>query len=150
MFSFQIYESWRNVQYEKYAFLLEKFPNFFSGKILDIGCGKNFLKQYLQGKTEANIIGTDTSGGDVIADANHLPFPDESFSRIVCIDALHLFDCDFRVLKKNGLAIVSIFFNDKNFEEKRRTLLQKLSDLTIINEFIFAGKEKELFFLAKK
>ncbi len=151
MFSSYIYESWRETQYEKYAFLLERLPGFFNGNILDIGCGDNFLKQYLQARNiDTEIIGVDINGGDITADAGNLPFPDECFEKIICVDALHLFNADIRVLKKGGLMLASIFFNDGNYEEKRRMLLDKLSNMKIMKEFIFDGREKELFVLARK
>ncbi len=152
MFSSEIYESWRAAQSEKFAFLLERIPDFFSGTILDVGCGKDFLKDYLkEKKIDCTIIGTDVNGGDVIADANDLPFANESFDKIICIDSIHLFNNDFqRILKKNGTIIVGIFFNDSSYEEKRKMLLKKLDGLKILNEFIFSGREKELFVVAVK
>ena len=150
MFSAQVYESWRATQYEKYAFLLDQLPGFFEGAILDIGCGNNFLKQYLKTKDiRANIIGIDIEYGDLIADGSSLPFPSETFDKIICIDALHLFKPDLHALKKGGVILASIFFNDGNYEEKRKILMDKLPGLKITNEFIFAGKEKELFVVAR-
>ncbi len=152
MFSSKIYESWHSLQNEKYAFLLEKFPDFFSGVVLDIGCGNNFLKQFLKARNiKTVIIGLDISGGDIMADASNLPFADASFEKIICVDAIHLFDNDFtRILKKNGLALVSMFFNDGNYEDRKKLLKSKLNGLTITGEFVFAGREKEFFVLAKK
>ncbi len=150
MFSSKIYESWRSLQYEKYAFLLEKFPDFFSGVILDVGCGNNFLKDYLKSRgIGMAVIGVDIADGDVVADGANLPFPSESFEKIISIDALHLFRPDLRVLKKGGLILASIFFNDDNFEERKSLLYSRLEGLFVINELIFKGQEKELFVLAR-
>lgn len=139
------------MQYEKYEFLLNKFPDFFDSIILDIGCGNNFLKECLKSKNiKANIIGVDIDGGNVIADANNLPFADECFEKIICIDALHLFEPDLRMLKSGGMILASIFFNDDNFEERKSLLYSRLEGLFVTNELIFKGQEKELFILAKK
>ncbi len=151
MFSSQIYESWRSLQYEKYDFLLSKIPDFFDGTILDSGCGNSFLKRYLKTRNiNANIIGVDIADGDIVADASSLPFPDECFEKIACIDAIHLFNPDLRVLKKGGMILASVFFNDDSYTGKRRILMDKLFGLKIIDEFIFNGRENELFVLARK
>ena len=152
MFSSEIYESWRATQSEKFAFLLEKEPDFFSGTVLDLACGPGFLERFLkENNIGCEIISTDTNGGNVVADANALPFPDNSFQRIICIDAIHLINNDFqRTLKKNGIIIVGIFFSNHSYEEKRDMLASKLAGLKILNEYIFIGKEKELFVVAKK
>ena len=152
MFSSQIYESWRSAQNEKFAFLLEHIPNLFTDTVLDLACGQNFLKQFLESKNiGCKVIGADIEGGDVVADANNLPFVDGSFEKIICIDALHLFGNDFqRILKRNGTILAGIFFNNESFEEKRRLLLKKLDGLKIIDELIFIGKENELFIVARR
>ena len=152
MFSKKIYDSWRTLQYEKFAFLLDKFPSFFSGRVLDVGCGENFLREFLQEKdVVASTIGVDLDQGDVIADANSLPFRDATFSRIICVDALHLFENDSsRLLKKGGLFLTGTFFNDANYNKKREMLARKLAGLEILEEVIFPGKEKEIFILAKR
>ena len=169
MFSSKIYESWRSLQYEKFSFLVKHYPQFFTGTILDLACGNNFLKHYFKSKNvNINIISSDIvlnakhshnlheplvqcniSGGDVVADGANLPFPSESFEKIISIDALHLFRPDLRVLKKGGLILASIFFNDDNFEERKSLLYSRLEGLFVTNELIFKGQEKELFVLAR-
>lgn len=161
-FSSGIYYSWRQTQEHKMkciARLLEPvFDDVFSGLILDIGCGFGYFEKMHEG----NYIGIDNNmemlGKSVaifprvLGDGDEMPFKDESFDSIICIDTIHLLDKqDFtRVLKKNGLALFSIFFNKQNFHEKKEMMQEKLSTLEIVKEFEVHGKENEFFVLAAK
>lgn len=62
--------------------------------VLDIGCGEGYLVKWLKGDKEMKIIGVDFSeyAGKLIpdnfikADANNLPFPDNSFDVVISKD----------------------------------------------------------------
>lgn len=165
MFTPKIYESWRQKQFEKYAKLLEKLgkeklQEILSGKVLDIGIGNAYFEEFLKAqKIKAEIVGIDNNE-EMIQDADNvilgsgdaIPFPDEYFDCIICLDTIHLLKKeDFkRVLKKDGYAIISIFFNRQNLSERRKLLNEKVKGLKIIEEFIVKGEESEIFMICKK
>lgn len=91
--------------------------------ILDIGCGDGFFSKNLSLQTsDANVVSCDIrksmKGNSnlrlVICDAQHIPFKDKSFDKIVMLDVLeHMFNgklaCDeiYRVLVAGGRAYVA-------------------------------------------
>lgn len=152
MFSSQIYGSWEKIQEEKYKAIIKSFPEIFSGIILDIG-SKGYFEKFLSGKIDANIICIDIEKPtSILADGNDLPFKDASFDMIISIDAIHIVKSnDFsRVLKKNGLALFTTFFNSENYYEKKKFLEEKLEGFEIIRDLEIHGKESEYVLLAKK
>lgn len=157
-----IYGSWQRIQEAKYkemkTRLGDTFDEIFSGTILDIGCGFGYLEKTFKGR----YIGLDNSADmlrnqvalfpRVLGNGSSLPFKNSSFDSVISIDAMHLIEgSDFRrVLKINGHALVSIFFNSQNYEERKALLLGKLANMNIIAEFEIHGKEKEYFAVARK
>lgn len=102
----------------------------YSGKVLDIGCGRGFLLARVAKKAE---LGTEFYGLDispklceiskennpgatiVCGDAEHLPFPDNMFDTVFMTEALeHMLDYNLalseagRVLKPGGTFIVTV------------------------------------------
>jgi len=165
MFTPKIYESWRNKQFEKYAKLLEeigkkRLEEILSGKVLDIGIGNAYFEEFLKKEgIKAEIIGIDNSPemikgvkNAIMGSGDDLPFDDEYFDCVICLDTIHLLEKEEfkRVLKKGGFALISIFFNRQNFDERKKMLKKKLSSLSIINEFIVEGDENEIFVICKK
>ena len=163
MFSTGIYDSWQIIQNEKFKGIkrhlgtLEK-EIFDKRLVLDIGCGFGYFERFFDG----NFIGVDKDIDMlrkhaeifpiVLGDGNHLPFKDSSFDTVVCIDTMHFIENnDFmRVLKTGGFAIMSIFYNDDNYEERKKTLQEKSSSLTMLTDFEIQGKEKEYVIVAVK
>ena len=82
---------------------------------LDLGSRNSPYREYFK-----NIIGLDISVGknvDVVGDAHNLPFEEDKFDIILCIEALEHFHNPIvaisemrRVLKNNGLLILSTRF----------------------------------------
>jgi ubiquinone/menaquinone biosynthesis C-methylase UbiE len=88
----------------------------------------------------------------VLGDGNTLPFKDESFDSLISVDTMHLIKGnDFaRVLKKGGLALFTIFFNDENYEQRRQLLRERVKPLAILQEFDTHTREKEHVIIAVK
>jgi ubiquinone/menaquinone biosynthesis C-methylase UbiE len=102
--------------------------------VLEVGCGQGTMLNYLPGKG-AKVYGIDMSiaslrqaksgaiefghAGQIavaLADAEHLPFPDASFERVISIGVLHHtpdtqagIDEVCRVLRPGGTAIVMLY-----------------------------------------
>jgi ubiquinone/menaquinone biosynthesis C-methylase UbiE len=158
-----IYNSWHGIQLKKYEKIIKIMPDLSNKKILDIGIGSGYFEEFLNSKgIKADIIGLDISKEMIkqakilmpliIADGDELPFPDNSFDMIICLDTIHLIkEHDFsRILKPSSLALISIFFNKQDYEQKRNLLIERLKGLEIIKEISIEGKENELVMLAKK
>jgi SAM-dependent methyltransferase len=166
MFFSKIYKSWEGIQEEKYKRILLGFDTdllaeAFSGMVLDMGSGSGFFEKFLQKEgfnlskwicLDPDLDMLKESGFQrMLGDGNYLPFKKKSFDCIVCLDSIHLIREDFFwVLKKDGFALVSIFHNPGNFNEKREFLRHRLKDLEIVNEFPVGGRESEIFILARK
>lgn len=78
---------------ERAKYLVLKYQNFLRGKVLDVGCGNKDLKKYLSRDIE--YVGIDVTGNpDVFVDLEKrkIPFPDDSFSCVVCTDVLEHLD----------------------------------------------------------
>ncbi len=126
------------------------------GKILDIGSGPGYLKEFFaKQKINADIVSADIENNekiDVMCDGNALPFRNSCFDAVISIDSMHLIKTrDFeRVLKKSGLVLFAIFFNHENFSERKRLLEEKLSGFEIISKKTIDGKENEYVVVARK
>lgn len=108
-------------RYERYRY--KAVGGLCSGRVLDIGCGRQPLRQFL--RSECDYVGLDhpqtgslyESRPSIHADARSLPFPDQAFDTVVCLEVLeHLSEphealCEARrVLKSDGRMILSTPF----------------------------------------
>jgi len=161
----EVYNSWNDVQLDEYRQILNLIKDYkikLSGKILDIGCGEgNFEKFLNENNINADIIGIDTDKKaieksdlriKIICSGDKIPFDDNYFSVIFCLDTIHLLKKnDYRrVLKKNGWLILSLFFNKQNLDEKEKFLESKLDGFEIVHKKIILGKENKIIILARK
>lgn len=159
MFFNDIYGGWKEMQEDKYCKIFDILGNEFLCNVmgkrsLDIGCGPGFFSEFakLRG-AKARIYGIDIlTGGCMTADGDMLPFKKEAFDFVICVDTMHLLKGDDfrRVLKKRGFALLATFFNDLNFYERRKMLLDKLRGFEILTEFEIRGRESEYVVLARK
>jgi SAM-dependent methyltransferase len=110
------------------------------GDILDVGCGRGTIKNFLpKGTTYTGIDGAENSGADIVGDVHALPFKNESYDGVICTAVLeHVRDVDkvisemHRVLKKDGVAIITIPFihhYHKDPEDYRRLSHVGLKDI---------------------
>ena len=127
-----IYDSWkRDSQFAKY---LEMIPLLqvvnLNGKSLDIGIGTALFEEFLKSNgTDLDVVGIDPDpmmlnearkrGYNVVQGiAEKLPFENESFDFVICLDAMHAvkdqpkaMDEIRRVLKPGGHMLISLFCN---------------------------------------
>lgn len=167
MFFPKVYESWKDVQREKYDSILnilgkEFVKSLFAGRrVLDLGIGFGYFEDFLhESNIKANIIGIDRDSEAiknckvplVLGNANRLPFRSGAFDIILSLDSFHSIKSgDFaRVLKKKSLALVTMFFNDYNYEQICAGVKEKLAGFDIICAFEIRGKENEYVVLARK
>ena len=167
MFSPKVYESWKDIQRQKFDTILnvlgkDFIANLFAGRrVLDIGVGFGYFEEFLhETSIKANIIGIDRDHESakkcnvplVIGNANRLPFKSAVFDIILAIDSFHSVKSgDFsRVLKKNGIALITMFFNDYNYDKICADVKDKLVSFDIICAFEIRGKENEYVVLARK
>ena len=109
-----------------------KVVKYFSGKMLDIGCGDK-SKRYLVGESVEEYVGLDhkdslhdLSEVDLIGSAYNIPKGNETFDCILCTAVLeHLENPQaalveaFRVLKSEGFAVYTVPFFWHLHEEPR-------------------------------
>ncbi len=114
--------------------MLEHYPLKRGLRLLDLGCGKGLTSLYLARETDATVFAADLwisatdnykrftewqIANQVIplhADANDLPFANDYFDAIICIDAFHYVGTQphffekkiLPLLKPNGVAILAI------------------------------------------
>lgn len=149
MFTDKIYGKWMvATQKEKLEKILEEVgADELEGKnILDAGSGPGFLGRILAG---GKIISLDIDlenlkkidGLRVLASGDFLPFG-KAFDAVFCIDAIHLLDkkrigAEFaKVLKANGILIVSAFCNKYNSDGKMKELEEALRGFEIKKHFL--------------
>ncbi|MBI2578234.1 MAG: class I SAM-dependent methyltransferase [Candidatus Aenigmarchaeota archaeon] len=162
MFFSEIYGSWRKIQEEKYEGLWsilgrDFFAAFEKRRVLDLGCGSGYFESFLRSRgVNAGIISVDVEftkkvSPFVIADGDSLPFRDGSFDIVVCVDTAHLLGgSDFRrVLRKNGILLMSVFFNGTNYGERAEMLKEKLGGFEILLEFETGKRERDCVIVAK-
>jgi len=166
MFFSKIYESWKGIQEEKYKNILENidsnvFDKIVKGRVLDVGSGSGYFEKFLEKRgfnlKEWVCLDPDPdmlkeSGFErMLGSGNYLPFKPKSFDCIVCLDSIHLIREDFFwVLKPGGFALVSLFFNPGNLNNRKKFLKERMKDLETAKEFLAKGRESEIFVLARK
>lgn len=86
------------------------------GLLLDLGCGRQPIAQLLQKRKWRSVsVDIDSkSTANIIADAKYLPFDQNCFEGILCLEAIeHIYDYDAaisemaRVLKPGGILVIA-------------------------------------------
>ena len=95
-----------NSREEKAKYVWLKYKELLKGKILDVGADKSYLKNYLPDKNKYTGIGFGTPI-EIDFEKNKLPYKDNSFDCVLCLDVLehldnihNVFDELCRVTKK--------------------------------------------------
>ena len=73
------------------------------GPILDVGAGKSRYRYLFPDYTSLDIKGSE--GIDIIADARHLPFREESFTSVICTAVLEHIENPWNVVHEIGRAL---------------------------------------------
>ena len=157
-----VYDTWESIQREKFAFLEKNLGFWFlRGRVLDLGLGKGFFENFLEerGYNISNIVGLDCDRNvlksqrvaSVLGNGNRLPFKKESFDCVVCIDTVHLLEKDFLwILKPLGLVLLSVFFNEQNYEKKRELIENKMNGFDILKYLVMKEGRRKFLYLGEK
>ncbi len=149
MFSHKIYSSWmeRN-QKKKIAQILEII--YPKGRILDIGSGPGFLEESLPNAIALdidleNLKKIKERGNKILASGDFLPFKSNTIDTVFCIDTVHLLKSTSeieRILRVNGLAIITMFCSEYNKNERSIYLKKLITNLEVEREFIVEGENE--------
>jgi len=147
---------------------LHEFDRFRGQKVLDVGCGNGYVLSRYAG-AGANVYGVDITGtaveltkkrfqllhleGDFrVADAEHLPFADQSFDCVTCMGVLHhVADTRSsvaeirRVLKPGGQLIAMVYHRNSALYRIRfpiDSLVKRKSLQQLVNEVDGVGNRK--------
>lgn len=141
VYDFSKYLYWTRKMEEAKERIVGKWVDGFSGVCLDVGCGTGRYSLRIA-RAGVEVVALDLSlkrlrlkakKGDVydrvnvvVADGKRLPFRENAFDCLVCALALdHFEDCDgaagefSRILKNNGLCVLSVF-NGNTLEDFQR------------------------------
>jgi len=102
----------------------QQLGRFLSGRVLDIGCGHQAIRQFLQQNCDytgmdnyATAVEWYGSKPDIYAMADYLPFPDKSFDSVLLLDVLEHVPSTLatmqevnRVLKTGGRVFIQLPF----------------------------------------
>jgi ubiquinone/menaquinone biosynthesis C-methylase UbiE len=138
--------------------ILDSFLPFIRGKTLDIATGTGTVAKYLKEKTNCEIFAIDLSPGMIqkarensggidfqVADAQNIPFPDNSFNIVTCsygfywfYDRSKIISELKRVLKPNGILILLEEESKPGFEPKPRfaSKANYLSELAKLENYV--------------
>ncbi len=130
-----IYDTWmKETQFKKYDGILDmllKNEVPLEGKVLDVGIGTGLFEDYLRGKgIQLDVVGVDVDKKMLeeakkkgylvmLANAEKLPFEDESFDLVISIDMINsvsdkpaVIQEIKRVMKPGAFAVITHFCNN--------------------------------------
>ena len=151
MFTEKIYFDWmKENQISKYKEMKDFLPEI-KGRVLDVGIGPGWFEEFF-GIDAVGIDVDKDSRANVIASGDFIPFKDCIFDFIVCLDTIHLITGKdvLRVLKKDGIFLVSHFVNKGNEIEVEKRLLNVFNEFKLLKKKIAGDKEKDLIMILKK
>jgi len=170
---FEYYNSQREaIESIPYSYALHEYRDFKGKKVLDVGSGNGYvLSKYAAEGAEVFGIDITEAGIDLcrkrfeylglegefrVADAQDIPFPDNTFDCVCSMGVLHhvpdtkkALDEIFRVLKPGGLLIVMFYHcHSAKYQFKYRvwSLLTGKSMQQLVNEFDGVGNPKGTVF----
>jgi len=92
-----------------------RHQSHFRGRILDIGCGIQPFRQFLEGREYVGVEINPQKHPDACAQVEHLPFHDASFDTVLCAEVLEhvpepslaLDEC-YRVMKPGSVLYITV------------------------------------------
>jgi SAM-dependent methyltransferase len=153
-FSTDIYESWREKQLEKYSDLFPRLKDHLRGEysVLDIGVGKAWFEEFLEGKKVKfkEVVGIDTDERMTLPQKKGITYfitddflTAKKFDFVVCFDTLHLLKDPRRILDySRNLVLISL---PMAFKEK----LGAFDSLNVIEQGEIGKQERDYFVLIK-
>jgi len=153
-FSTDIYGSWREKQLEKYSDLFPTLKEYLKSEysVLDIGIGKAWFEEFLEGKKIRfkEVIGIDADERMTLPQRRGITYfitddflTAKKFDFVVCFDTLHLLKDPRRILDySNNLVLISL---PMAFKEK----LGVFKSLNVIEQGEIGKQEKDYFVLIK-
>ncbi|MCK4326957.1 MAG: class I SAM-dependent methyltransferase [Candidatus Diapherotrites archaeon] len=159
-----IYDSWKmECQFRKYDGMLPMLEVVnLKGKVLDVGIGSALFEEYLRGKgIILDVVGIDEDpimlktaakkGYNAVAgSAERLPFEDNEFDFVVCLDTLHATEARRainemkRVLKPRGHILLSKFCNVFNKAQAMEELEELAYGMQLISKKVVGRSDDEL------
>ena len=120
----------------------QKASSFSKGKLLDIGGASGLFLSFLNADIQPIVLDISYNmcleaklnhGANVVcADAEKLPFPDNSFDTVVSLETIYYLDNPLklvieveRVLRSNGVFVLSFYNSRLNFLVSLRSLLRR-------------------------
>lgn len=170
---FEFYNAQREaIESIPYSYALHEYPDFKEKNVLDVGCGNGYVlsKYAAEG---AEVFGIDITEAGVelcrkrfeylklkgdfrVADAQDIPFPDETFDCVCSMGVLHhvpdtqkALDEIYRVLKPGGRLIVMFYHRQSakyQFMYRVRSLFSGKTMQQLVNEFDGVGNPKGTVF----
>ena len=121
----------------------QKASSFSKGKLLDVGGASGLFLSFLNSDIQPIVLDISYNmcsevklnyGANVVcADAEKLPFPHNSFDTVVSLESIYYLDNPLkfvieveRVLKSNGVFVLSFYNSKLNFFVSLRGLLRRL------------------------
>ncbi|MEW6008513.1 MAG: class I SAM-dependent methyltransferase [Candidatus Omnitrophota bacterium] len=77
-------------RYSKTKYVFNKYSSILKGRVLDIGGGEGYLREYIPDYT--NIDKVSTADIQLDLEKETIPFEDNSFNCVLCLDALEHLD----------------------------------------------------------
>lgn len=144
----------REAQLEKIKGILSRVEPV--GRVLDIGCGAGFLEGFIHGIVAVDVDRVNlrkSDGSKVVADGNRLPFRDAVFDTVFCIDVIHLLQKAgelARVLRQEGILVLTLFCNEYNQDARMKELRERAVGMRIIDEFYAGSRELDAVLVCSK
>lgn len=167
---FAVYDRIRETHFESVAesYAIHEYKGFCGKRVLDVGCGNGYVLRHYA-REGAETVGVDITqravdictlrfahenlwGSFEVANAEHLPFDDDTFDCVCSMGVLHhVPDTEqavreiHRVLKPGGRLIVMLYHRDSAeywFSMRLRSALQGKPIQQVVNEFDGVGNPK--------